>query len=134
MSDYPKKDNDYAGEFHKLGQNLLAAIQAAWGSSERKQFTDEMVKAVDDLGSTIRQKTEDFSASESAQKLRDEVEEVGEKLRNAEIQEKVRKDVLTALQTANMELQKVIDRWANPGGETSKMGQPTQDEKPKTEA
>jgi hypothetical protein len=112
MSENPKNENNLADEFRNLGQNLIAALQAAWDSQERKQFTDEMVKGIDELGSTIRQEAERFSTSDTAQKIKDEVEEAGEKMRSSETKDKIRQDLLAALQTANLELQKVIDRWS----------------------
>jgi DNA-binding transcriptional regulator GbsR (MarR family) len=113
MSENPKNEDNLAEEVRTLAQNLIAALQAAWDSPERKQFTEEMVKGMDELQSTIRQEAEKLSASESAQKFKDDVEEMGEKLRSSETQNKIRQELLTALQTANSELQKVIDRWSS---------------------
>ena len=118
MADNPKNEDNLADEFRNLGQNLITAIQSAWDSPERKQLTDEVVKTMNEVGSTVRQEAEKFSISETGQKLRDDVEEVGEKLRSSETQNKIRQDLLAALQTANIELQKVIDRWSTPESET----------------
>jgi non-homologous end joining protein Ku len=112
MTENPKNEGNLADEFRNLGQNLIAAIQTAWDSDERRKFSDEFVHNMNEMQSTLRQEAEKLSASESAQKFKDDVEEIGEKLRSSETQDKIRQELLAALQTANLELQKVIDRWS----------------------
>ena len=113
MSNNPQNEENLADEFRNLGQNLIAALQAAWETPERKRLSDEVVNGLNEFGTTLRREAENFSSSQTGQKLKNDVEQVGEKIRSSDAQNKVRQELLSALKTANIELQKVIDRWSN---------------------
>jgi hypothetical protein len=112
MSNDPQREENLADELRNLGQNLVAALQAAWETPERKRLSDEMVNGLNEFGSTVRREVEQFSSSSTGQKLRNEVDQVSEKIRTSEAQNRVRDELLNALKNANHELQKVIDRWS----------------------
>ena len=113
MSDKPQPEENLADEFRNLGQNLVAALQAAWDTPERKRLSEEVVDGLNEFGTTLRQEADHFSSSPAGQKLKNNVEQVGEKMRSSDAQNKIRQELLAALKTANVELQKVIDRWSN---------------------
>jgi hypothetical protein len=73
---------------------------------------DEIAAGLNDLGSTLKREAEDLSSSPAANKVRTSVDQVGEKLRTQEMQNKVRGELINALQMVNSELQRVIDRWS----------------------
>jgi hypothetical protein len=83
-----------------------------------------------DLGTTLKREADNLATSPAAQKVQTSVGEVGEKIRSTEVQEKVRLELIGALQTVNSELQKVIDRWANPPAAAETGGEPVADETP----
>ncbi len=112
MTDNPKPESNLEDEFKALGQNLVAALRAAWDTPERKRVQDELVNGLNGLGKTIKQEADNFSGSPAGQQIKSSVEQVGERLRNVEAQEKVRQEILNALMAANTELQRVIDRWS----------------------
>lgn len=120
MNDKPTTEDGLVEEFQALGKNLLEALKAAWETPERKRVQDQVLAGLDELGSSLRKEADNFAASPAGQQFKTDVEQVGERLRNAEFQQQIRQDLLTALQTANTELQKVIDRWteASAGSET----------------
>ncbi len=112
MSENPKPEESLVGEFRRLGLNLVSALQAAWETPERKRFQDEMAQGLNDIGQTINREAEKLASSSTGKQIKTEVEQIGEKIRSTETQEKVRSELLKALQTANNEIQGVIDRWS----------------------
>jgi len=112
MSDNPRPEGNLEDELQDLGKNLVAAIRAAWDTPERKRAQEELITGLNGLGSTLKQEADNFASSPAGQQIKSGVEQVGERLRSAETQEKVRQELLNALKAANTELQKVIDRWS----------------------
>jgi hypothetical protein len=112
MSDDPRPEGRLEDEFQVLGMNLVAALRAAWDTPERKRVQEELITGLNGLGTTLRQEADNFASSSAGQQLKSSAEQVGERLRSAEAQEKVRQELLNALKVANSELQKVIVRWS----------------------
>jgi len=112
MTDNPKPESNLENEFKALGQNLVAALRAAWDTPERKRVQDELANGLNELGTTLKHEADQLAGSPAGQQIKSSVEHVGERLRNAEAQEKVRQEILNALMVANTELQKVIERWS----------------------
>jgi hypothetical protein len=136
MSDNPRPEGNLEDEFQVLGKNLVAALRAAWDTPERKHVQDELITGLNGLGTTLKHEADNFAGSPAGQQIKNGVEQVGERLRNAETQEKVRLELLNALKAANNELQKVIDRWSArttgpaEGSEAGSTAEPTTQEKP----
>ena len=116
MTDDPRPEGKLEDEFQVLGKNLVAALRAAWDTPERKHVQEELITGLNGLGSTLKQEADNFASSPAGQQIKNGVEQVGERLRNAETQEKVRQELLNALKAANLELQKVIERWSAKAG------------------
>jgi len=111
MSEKPQPEESLAEEFRSLGKNLVSALQAAWDAPERKRLQEEVMNGLNELGETLQREGEHFTNSPTGQQLKTNVEQIGERIRSSETQEKVRIELLGALKTANSEIQKVIDRW-----------------------
>ena len=127
MSENPKPEESLVGEFRRLGLNLVSALQAAWEKPERKRFQEEMTQGLNDIGQTINREAEKLASSPTGKQIKTEVEQIGERIRSTETQEKVRSEVLKALQTANSEIQSVIDRWSAKETETNSGESPSTD-------
>jgi hypothetical protein len=112
MTDNPQPEGNLEDEFQALGKNLVAALRAAWDTPERKRVQEQLITGMNELGTTLKHEADNFSTSPAGQQIKNGVEQVSERLRNAETQEKVRLELLNALKSANNELQKVIDRWS----------------------
>jgi len=112
MTDDPRPEGNLEDEFQVLGKNLVAALRAAWDTPERKHVQEELITGLNGLGSTLKHEADNFAGSTAGQQIKNSVEQVGERLRNTETQEKVRQELLNALKAANLELQKVIDHWS----------------------
>jgi hypothetical protein len=116
MSDNPRPGASLEDEFQVLGKNLVAALRAAWDTPERKHVQEELITGLNGLGATLKHEADTFVSSPAGQQIKNGAEQVGERLRSAETQEKVRQELLNALKAANTELQKVIDRWSAKAG------------------
>lgn len=132
MNDNPQAGKDLTDEFVALGKNLMEAMRAAWNTPERKRAQQEIEEGFSELGKTLKREAEYFASSPTGQQLHDDMQDLGERLRSGQAQEKARQEVLSVLQTANNELQKLINQWSasetqDTGGEAA----PT--EPPKTE-
>ena len=113
MSENPYHDeSNIADEFKNLGKNIGDLLKTAWDNPERKRVQQEIENGFNDLANTLKREAEIFSESQTGQRLKSDVEDLGERLRNAEAREKLRQEVLGILQTANTELQKVVDKWS----------------------
>lgn len=111
MSDVPPSEESLRQEFEALGKNLIGALRSAWDAPESKRLRDEMTNGLSDLGATLKREAEYLASHPATQQMKDDVEQIGEKIRAPEAQDAVRREILSALQSVNSELQKVIDRW-----------------------
>jgi hypothetical protein len=98
----PPPENELADELKNLGQNLKGILRAAWESEERRKLQQEIQKGVDELQKAVN----DFAASPTGQRLKNDVQDLGERLRTGEVEDKLRGDLLAALRTLNAELTK----------------------------
>lgn len=109
MTDNPKPEENLTDEFVALGKNLVEAMRVTWDGPERKRIQQEIETGLDELGVTLRREAENFASSPTGQQIREDVQDLGERLRTGEAQTKIRQEMLSILQTANSELKKVID-------------------------
>jgi len=125
MSDVPPSEESLRQEFEALGKNLIGALRSAWDAPESKRLRDEMTNGLSDLGSTLKREAEYLASHPATQQMKDDVEQIGEKIRAPEAQATVRREILSALQSVNSELQKVIDRWTAADPTSEHPGQDT---------
>ena len=100
--DTPTPENELADELRNLGHNLKGILQAAWESEERHKLQKEIQAGLAELQKTVA----DFSASPSGQRLKAEVQDLGERVRGGHVETQLRNDLLTALRAINAELEK----------------------------
>jgi hypothetical protein len=131
MSDERPSEENLTEEFRKLGKNLVSAIEAAWDSPERKRFQDEFVSGLNEFGETLRKEADQLVNSSTGQRIKDDVENIGEKIRSSETQVKVRQDLINSLKYANSEIQKILDRWSESGGQTNPSKSENEADEPK---
>lgn len=137
MSENPEHEEGLASEFRALGKNLVSALNAAWESPERKRMQSEVLSGLNELGATLQKEVDNLSNSDASQQVKSSVEQIGERIRSSETQMKVRQELLSALKTANLEIQKVIDRWSVQPDDEPSEAQPAEpgesDDKTRTE-
>jgi hypothetical protein len=111
MSEKPEAHEDLAAEFRRLGENLKEALRAGWDSEERRRLESDIESGLNSAASAIRGAAKEFSDSPAGQKLREEIHELGERARSGELESKVRRDVHSALQAINRELEQAASAW-----------------------
>jgi hypothetical protein len=111
MAETQKSESTLVEEFRYLGQNLIEVLHAAWDSPERRRLQQEIGEGLSDLAVTLRQEIQVFQESPTGQKLREDVEDLRQRIRSGEAEAQVRGELLTALQRVNSELAKAAERW-----------------------
>lgn len=125
MDDKPKTEGNLRDEFGNLGKNLTDILHTAWNSVEGTRIQEELTTGITELGTTLRREAENIASSSTAQQIKEEVQQVGERVRSTEFQNTVQRELLTTLQTVNRELQKVINNWSSAqSSSTSQAGSP----------
>ena len=111
MTDNPPPNQELKDELRNLGQNLVDALRATWNSPERRRLQDEVTAGLTDLTTTIKQEADHIQESPTGQRLRTEVDDLHQRVRDGEIENQLRTELLGALRIINQELQKVVGHW-----------------------
>jgi hypothetical protein len=112
MTNQSSQNENLADEFQALGKNLVDVMRAAWESPERKRLQQEIESGLQELETTIKREAETFSNSPTGERLKQDVSKLGEKINTSDTPELIRQELIKALQTANFELQNIINRWS----------------------
>jgi gas vesicle protein len=124
----PKMDQtaeDLASEFKNLGDNLRNLFVSAWESEQRKSLQNEIETGLSDLGDTLKKTAADFEESETGQRIKSEAEDLRDRVREGEVERKVRSDLRDFLKKLNTELEKAVPTDPEPT--------PTEENPPETE-
>lgn len=113
MSEKPPDEENLTSALHKLGENLLQTLQAAWDSPERKKLQQEIEDGLNDITQTVERQVEDFKQSPTGQQLKADIDDLRERVRSGEAESQLRQELLKALQTINTELEKASARLRN---------------------
>ena len=108
-------EGSLAEEFTSLGKNLIDVLQAAWERPERQKLQHEIENGLIDLSVTLRKEAKAVSESPVTQRVKTEVEDLGTRVRNAQIETKVREELIGALHIMNKELAKVANVLSTSG-------------------
>ena len=133
MSEERAPEENLADEFRSLGKNLLEALRSAWEAPERKRLSEELESNLNELSVTLRQEMDAFRESPTGQRLKDDLEDLGDRVRSGAAESKVREELLTALRAANQELSKVAQRWSSAGEPPAESQTPPGVDNPPTE-
>jgi hypothetical protein len=124
-------EGNLTAELRELGRNLTEILRAAWDQPERKRLQQEIANGLNELGNTVREETNKFSDSPTGQRLRTEAETVAQRVRSGEVEIRARQELLNALQIANQQIQRAIDKLSErgtpdvaAGGQGQTAGQP----------
>jgi hypothetical protein len=109
-------------QFKALGESLATAFRTAWEKEETREHVRGMKEGLEAMVDQVGRAIEEASASVEGQKMREEMERAAESARAAG--EKTLQDaqphLISALDTVNAELQKLIRRME--GGESAVEG------------
>jgi hypothetical protein len=120
MTDTLPPEENLGDEFRDLGKNLIKILQNAWERPERQKFQQELQNGLNEMADTIKREAKAASESPTGQRIRSELDDLGEKVRSGQVEAKVRDELVCALKTVNAELEKVSRHLA-----TTPSGQPT---------
>ncbi len=123
----PTEDN-LLNEFRDLGNNLMEALKTGWDRPERQKLQNDIASGLDELGRTLKREVDNFTGSPTGQRMKTDLDDLGERIRSGEVETKARTELVHALQTINTELRKVIAQWTSiPDPQP---GEPHEPEKP----
>jgi hypothetical protein len=104
--------NELADELRELGNHIKDFLHALWESQDRKRVQQEVESGLTNLGASFNQAAKEFQQSPTGQRVKEEFEEIGNRIRTGEMETTLRRDFMSALQTANRELEKVLNKMA----------------------
>ena len=113
MNDHQKHEENLADEFRNLGTNIISALHAAWERPERIKLQQELEGGLAELAETLKSEANAFSESPTGQRMRSDIEDLGEKVRTGEAESAIRSELLKALKLMNTELQKVTSQMGS---------------------
>ncbi len=111
MNDMPETHEDLGEEFRRLGRNLKEALQAAWDSDERQRLEHEIELGLNNAAAALKGAAKEFSETPAGKHLRDEIKDLGKRVRSGEVESKVRQDVVGGLRALNAELERAAETW-----------------------
>lgn len=113
MTQPQSNEENLTAEFRKLGQNLVDTLRTAWNRPERQKLQSELESGLKELEETLRRETAHLVESPTGQRIKEEVEDLRERIRSGQVEAKARQELLKALQTVNAELQKLLSRLSS---------------------
>jgi hypothetical protein len=122
MQSEGKASGNLNEELRALGENLERILRIAWESEERKKTQREIETGLGEMAEALRSAAQGFSESATGQEVRAELHEIGAKLRQANLGERARDELLEALRRVNSELAQVATRWSESGKEPGTEG------------
>ncbi len=109
-NDKKPSGDSISDQLNELGKNLRDAMQTAWASDERRKLQQEIEEGMASLGSTLSQAAKDFSNSNTAKTIKDDMKDLGDRWRSGDVGSKVHADLVDALRRVNDELQKATKK------------------------
>lgn len=113
MSEQRPSVDDLGNELRSLGENLRQVLQAAWDSEERRRSQEEIERGLEDLAQALRSAGQEFAASPTGQRLKDDVSGLHDRLRSRQVDSPLRAELLAALRRVNEELSRAASAWTS---------------------
>lgn len=103
---------EVGNQFRALGESLAQAFRTTWQSEENRQYLQELRGGLEGLADSVGRVVQEASRSPEAQRAEDELRKAAQSAQVAGRQawQDAEPHLLSALQQANAELQKIIDR------------------------
>lgn len=133
MSDQEQPESSITEEFRILGKNLVDAVHSAWDSPERKRLQGEIERGLSEFQNSVSEEIEHWSESPTAQRMKSDVKEAADRVRSSEVEKSIRQELITALKSINIELEKVSSRWSAGETDSEPEGSATTSEEPESE-
>ncbi|MCJ7825556.1 MAG: hypothetical protein MUP44_11705 [Anaerolineales bacterium] len=104
MTEEKKSMDDIGNEFEKLGENIRQAVHGAWESEERKRISKEINDGLVEIGAAFTRLGDEIAESPGVQRVREEVDDLGERIQSGEVGQKINDELVSLLQTINKKL------------------------------
>jgi hypothetical protein len=111
MTESKVPDENLAAEFRELGKNLADALRAGWESPERKKLQQDIENGLSELTTSLREEVDNWNESPTGQRLKSNVQDVRQRIRNGDAETLARQELLNVLQTVNNELRRATNQW-----------------------
>lgn len=111
MDDQGEHTNELRQAFEELGAHLQALLKTAWESEERRKIQSEITHGLRQLEGALRETASEVSQGETGQRIKQEIEDIGERVRSGEFEAKARSELLKAVTGLNAELEKIRSEW-----------------------
>ena len=101
-------------QFEVLGESLAQAFRSAWGSIENKTEAQQVKDSLESMVRQVGAAIEDTVKSPEGQKIKEDAKKTAETIRSASEKAVIeaRPQIISALQKANEELKKLLDKLA----------------------
>lgn len=134
-SEYPETPNEdsLVDEFEELGKNLILVLRAAWERPERQKLQQDLEKGLSGLGKAIKKDAQTVTSHPVSQRIKTEVEDIGERVRSGQVEARARAELVGALRSANAGLEKAASHMTGKASPASSGSTPTT-EQPGTES
>ena len=113
MNEETGAPGDLDGELRSLGENLRGLFHSAWKSEDRLRFQRDIEAGVNELANSLRSAAKEFGESETGRQLKEDVEDLGERLRSGQVESTVRRDLTEVLRKVNEELGRAAKDWSS---------------------
>ena len=104
MTEEKKSKDDIGNEFEKLGENIRQAVHGAWESEERKRISKEINDGLVEIGAAFTRLGDEIAENPGVQRVREEVDDLGERIQSGEVGQKINDELVSLLQTINKKL------------------------------
>lgn len=109
MTEENSPKNDLRSEFQAFGDNLKKVIDKAWESEHRVNVQSDIEDGINELSRALNAFVSDVRESETGQKLKEELDEFGERVRSGDVEDKARSELMKVMQKLNAELEKAAE-------------------------
>ncbi len=113
MTEPETQKSELADELRNLGKNLEDFIKMLWESEERKKVQKNVEESATQVSESLNRAAKEFSASDTGQRLKTDVEDIQRRFESGELQDKARNEMLSVLKWVNTELDKVSSRYSS---------------------
>lgn len=123
-SEYPEtpSEDSLVDEFEELGKNLILVLRATWERPERQKLQQDLEKGMRGLGKALKKDAETVASHPVSQRIKTEVEDIGERVRSGQVEARARAELIGALRAANAGLEKAASHMSGKDSPTSGSG------------
>ncbi len=107
MTDTNNSTDSFSEEFRLLGKNLHKIINSAWESTEKAQLEKELINGINDLRNSLQSSFQEFTQTETGKRVKENLEDITEKIKDGEVEDKIRSGIVNILQMINSELENI---------------------------